>query len=36
MLTTQELKDLKTGKELLHFLETHKNNNSLFQKVYDD
>jgi polyphosphate kinase 2 len=36
MLTTQELKDLKTGKELLHFLETHKDSNSLYKKVYDD
>ena len=36
MLTTQELKDLKTKKELLHFLETHKDGNSLYKKVYDD
>ena len=27
---------LKTGKELLHFLETHKDGNSLYKKVYDD
>lgn len=36
MLTSQELNSLKTGDDLLHFLESHKNENSLYKKVYDE
>jgi polyphosphate kinase 2 len=36
MITTTELETLKSSEDLLSYLKTHKNDNLLFQKVYDD